>query len=235
VKDNEMTGDVRILGTMAVQHAVMRIAEAAMTETGGVISGSFGTAGVVAAGVEAGEPADIVISSKSSIAALAEKGLVQGRSHDLGQVRIALGVAKGVAKPDISSVAALTKTLSEAPCVSFGDPKGGATSGIHFAKVLDRLGLADIVGAKANLQSNGFTVMAEVVAGRASFGFTQASEIMASPGVEIGGYLPDELQLVSTYTAALTPRGASNDAAKAFLLRLTEPGSKAILNAEGID
>ncbi|MDB5650786.1 MAG: molybdenum transporter substrate-binding protein [Hyphomicrobiales bacterium] len=230
-----MAGDVRILGTMAVHHAVMRIAEAFMADAGGVISGSFGTAGVVTAGVESGEAADIVISSKSAIGSFAEKGFVQGEAHDLGKVRIAIGVAIGGAKPDISTIPALTKTLSEVAGVAFGDPNGGATSGIHFAKVLDRLGLAEAVMKNAILRSNGFTVMAEVAAGRAPFGFTQASEIMASPGVEIAGYLPDELQLVSTYTAALTPQGAGNDAAKAFLLRLTGPDAKQILRAEGLE
>ena len=49
--------------------------------------------------------------------------------------------------------------------------------------------------------------------GKAPIGFTQATEIMAVPGAEVTGYLPDAYQLVSSYAIALTKDGEKNEAA----------------------
>ncbi|PSC05603.1 hypothetical protein SLNSH_08485 [Alsobacter soli] len=228
-------GEVVLVGTGAVRHTLEKLAQDFKTRTGHDLRGTYGTAGVVTRRIEAGEPADIVASSRASIAALGNGGKIVGEPRDLGHVRMAVAVRKGAAKPDVSTTEALKAALVAAPSVSYGDPKAGATTGIHFAKVLEQMGVAEAVNAKANLQKDGLDVMREVAEGRAVLGVTQASEVLAVPGVEIAGFLPQAQQLVSTYTAALTPAGRSNPAAQEFLEYATGPDGKAAFRAAGFE
>ena len=59
-----------------------------------------------------------------------------------------MAVRKGAPKPDISSPDALKRTLLAAKSISYVDPASGGASGIHFAKVLDRLGIANEMKSK---------------------------------------------------------------------------------------
>ena len=49
----------------------------------------------------------------------------------------------GAPKPDISSVDAFKNTLLTARSIVYADPAKGGASGVYFARVLDRLGIAD--------------------------------------------------------------------------------------------
>jgi molybdate transport system substrate-binding protein len=227
--------EIRVIATGAVKHTVLHLAERFKAQTGHVVAASFTTAGGVTQRVEGGEAADLVVSSESSMAALGRKALVGAPAAPVGRVRIAVAVRQGAPAPDVASSDALKKTLLAAPSVSYADPKAGATTGIHFAKVLAQLGIADEVAAKSNLQKDGLDVMAEVAAGRAAIGVTQASEVKAVPGVTLVGYLPDAVQLVSVYAGALTPAGQAKPAAAAFLALLTGPDGQAEFRAAGFD
>ena len=66
----------------------------------------------------------------------------------LARSGIVVAVRKGAPKPDISSPDALKRTLLAAKSISYVDPASGGASGIHFAKVLDRLGIANEMKSK---------------------------------------------------------------------------------------
>ncbi len=185
--------------------------------------------------IEGGEAAEIVASSRASIATLVKAGKVAGEARDLGQVRVAMAVRSGAPKPDLSTPEALKAALLAAASVGYGDPRTGATTGIHFDKLLEQLGVADVVNAKANLQKDGLDVMKEVAEGRAAVGITQASEVQAGRGRRLCGIPAEAQQLVSTYTAALTPAGARNPVASAFLAFIAGPEGKAAFKAAGFD
>src|SRR4051794_11391060 len=61
---------------------------------------------------------------------------------------IGLIVRKGTPKPDISTPEALKRTLLAAKAVTYLDPSAGGTTGVHFAKVLQRLGITDAMTTK---------------------------------------------------------------------------------------
>ncbi len=226
-----LADDIRLFATGAVQHSVMDITAAFEAETGNKVIATFGTAGAIGKKLEAGEKADIVVSSSGGLKDL-KALLVEGDPQVVGRVRIAIGVKSGAPKPDISTPEKLKAVLLAAPNVGYGDPASGATTGIHFAKVLDQLGIADQIKPKAVLRDGGILLMKEVAEGRAVMGFTQSTEINAVPGTEIAGYLPDALQLVSSYAAALTREGEKNNAAKALFARIIgAPGTAAFAHA----
>ena len=86
------------------------------------------------------------------------------------------------------------------------DPAQGATSGIHFKGVLERLGIADAVRAKTQLVAGGYPAE-KVASGEAEIVVHQISEIVPVKGVAMIGPLPAELQKVTVYSAGW-PRAA---------------------------
>jgi len=227
--------EIRLIGTGAVKHTIEALAARFTAETGHTITSSFATAGVVTQRVDGSEAFDIVMSSDSSLRTLAGKSRVEGAAMTLGTVRIAVAVRAGAPAPAVDTPEALRAALLSAPVVSYGDPKAGATTGIHFAKVLDQLGIRSAIDANANLQKDGLDVMREVAAGRATLGITQASEVNAIPGVALAGFLPASLQLVSTYQAALTPTGQGKAPAAAFVAFVTGPAGAVAFRAAGFE
>ncbi len=233
--------ELRMRATGAVQHTLIELAEAFQKTTGHVVKAEFGTAGAVATDVLAGKPiqdgkADLVFSSESSLrSSQMAARLVEGNVAVVGRVRIGIGVRDGDAAPDISTPEALKAALLAAPSFAYGDPATGATTGIHFARLLETMGIAEAVKAKAVLRRGGLLVMKEVAEGKAAFGFTQTSEIKAVPGVRIAGYLPDQFQLVTAYVGALTRDAGETVAARAFLDFVIGPAGQAAFKAHGFE
>ena len=228
--------EIRVLGTGAVQHSVIEAVDNFSKATGHKVVAVFGTAGAVAKRIEAGERADVYLSSLSGIRDLQKAGHVLDEEPvSLGRVRIAVGVRKGATKPDVGTVEKLKAVLLAAPSFAYGDPASGATTGIHFARILQTLGIDEEVKGRAVLRNGGLLVMKEVADGKADLGVTQASEILAVPGTEIAGYLPDALQLVTVYAGQLAPQPKDAEAAKAFLDFLSGTKGREIFAHHGFD
>jgi molybdate transport system substrate-binding protein len=214
--------EIRVFGTGAVMHSMQEIAPAFEKETGHKIVATFGTAGAIGKRLQAGEKADIVLSSSGGLRD-AKALLADGEPVIVGRVRMGMAGKPGAPKADISTPEKFKAVLLAAPAVAYADPAQGSTTGVHFAKVLEQIGIADQVKAKAVLGKDGFDVGKAVVDGKAPIGFTQATEIMAVPGAEVTGYLPDSYQLVSSYAIALTKDGEKSEAARALYARITGP------------
>jgi molybdate transport system substrate-binding protein len=227
--------DVNVLSAGAVRAVVTAVAETFAKETGHALKGTFGTVGVVRQKLAAGEPADVVIATDVAIDELARQGaVVAGTRADIARAGVGVGVREGAPKPDISTVDAFKRTLLSAKSIVYVDPAQGATSGIHFASVLQRLGIADAVKGKSLLWPGGYA--AEAVAdGRAEVVVHQISEILPVKGVTLVGPLPSEVQKVTIYAAGLAAKAAAPEAARAFIAYLTSPPIKAKFAAAGLD
>jgi molybdate transport system substrate-binding protein len=116
-------------------------------------------------------------------------------------------------------VDAFKKTLLAAKSVVYIDPKVG-TSGKHVAEVLQRLGIAQEVNAKATLGSGGY-VVAPVGKGEIELGIHQISEILPVPGVKLAGPLPAELQKFTVYVAVPVASSKKLSTVKAFIDHLS--------------
>ena len=202
--DEIVVGDgkgVAILSASAVREALVTAATMFQRARGVGVTLSFDTSVGIHKRVEAGEQSDLFASALDPLRALAGRGLIAAPVA-VGVSRIALGVRKGDPVPDISTVEKFRSVLLAAPAFARGDPAGGGTAGNHLQAVLERLGLLDAVRDKSILRVGGYKVMGEVASGRAAFGLTQGTEIAAVEGVEIGTWLPDDIQLVTTYGVA---------------------------------
>jgi molybdate transport system substrate-binding protein len=178
---------------------------------------------------------DVVIMTDVAIDEGAKQGaVVPGSRADLARTGMGLGVREGAPKPDIATSEAFKQTLLSAKSLVYVDPAQGATSGIHFASVLDRLGIADAVKGKTQLVPGGYPAE-KVASGEAEVVVHQISEIVPVKGVVLVGPLPPDLQKVTVYSAGLAVRSAAPETARAFIAFLTRPAFKAKFAAAGLD
>jgi molybdate transport system substrate-binding protein len=190
-----------LLSAAAVEVPVREVVRTYEQSSGDRVTLEFSTAGGVENKLRSGARVDLVINTRERMEALASSGLVSAQGiRKLGTVRIGVAVRGGGRRPDIGSVDAFRDSLLKAESIAFGNPEKGATTGIHFDKVLQRLGIADAIRQKAVLADNGLQVMRTVAKGAAEIGVTQISEIMHIAPDTLVGPLPEQLQLVSVYS-----------------------------------
>lgn len=223
--------EIKVLSAAAVQVPVTEIAEQFTRETGHRVAFEFATGGQVDEKLGAGAHPDIVINASGRIAARTSASAAFVR--DLGTVRIGVAVRKGAVRPDLSSVAKFREALLRADSVAYGDPAQGATTGIHFSRIVDQLDLRQALAAKTRLAPNGLGVVQLVAAGQAELGITQASEILHIDASTYAGPLPDALQLATTYAAWVPDR--DNATARLFVDALTNERGRARFRAAGFD
>ena len=227
--------EIRVLSAGATKTIVTELAEAFRQETGHAVQITAGTVGALRQKAAAGEPADVFILTDAAIDDLARQGLVvPGTRADLARTGIGVAVKQGAPLPDISTPETLRQTLLTVKSFVYIDPASGGTSGIHFASVLQRLGIADAVKDKAVLWPGGFAAEA-VVRGQAELVVHQISEILPVKGVTLVGPLPKDLQKITTYSAGLAAKSAMPDAARTFIAYLARPAFRAKFAAAGLD
>ena len=102
---------------------------------------------------------------------------------------ISVAIRKDAPKPDISSPEALKRTLLAAQSISYVDPTSGGASGIHFVKVLDRLGIANEMRSKTVFPNSKTPaeVGALVANGEAEIGIHIIVELISVAGIELVG------------------------------------------------
>jgi molybdate transport system substrate-binding protein len=145
-----------------------------------------------------GETADVVILTDEGIAQLMAQGKLAGRPQPVGRSGVGIAVRAGARRPDISSVDALKKTLLTAESVAHS--RMGA-SGLYFAGLLERLGLADKLKKRVIVEKG--PVGAAVARGEAEIGAQLLCELAPVPGIDIVGPLPPEVQNYNAFSAAM--------------------------------
>src|SRR5712671_4008847 len=208
-----------LLSGGAAQGLVTALAPQFKAETGADIDATFGAVGAMRDKLLAGAPADVLILTASLIAELTQAGrLVAGSATDLGAVATGVAVRSRDPAPAVGDADA----LRAADGIYFPDPKL-ATAGIHFAKTLERLGIAGETAGRLRVFPNGAAAMralADVKGGR-PIGCTQVTEILNTAGVSLVGNLPRDFALATVYTLAIATEARSPDLARRLAALLT--------------
>ncbi len=221
--------NLNILSGGAAQGLVGSLAAQFKTETGFGITGEFGAVGAMANQLREGMPADILILTSALIATLVGENLADAASvKDVGRVETALAVRDAdplVSAPDAASLRA---AFLAADAIFVPDTKA-STAGIHVAKVLQQLGIANQVEGRLKMYPNGATAMRHMAESDAKhpIGCTQATEIIATRGIRLSGSLPKGCDLATMYTAAVTTRAAHAREAKILIDLLTSKDQQA--------
>ena len=155
----------------------------------------------------------------------------RGSRVDLVQVgNRHVGQGRG-AKPDISTVEALTKTLMEAKIDRvFGKRQWHLSLGGAFPK-LDPSGQ---IMAKST-EIIGERVGAVVARGEAELGFQQVSELLPIEGADFVGTIPDEVQNVTTFSAGIAARSENPETARELIACLGSAEAAPVIEKTGLE
>jgi molybdate transport system substrate-binding protein len=224
--------EIMVLASNGVKAVLRELGQQFELGTGQKLAITFGTSSQLKKRIEAGEAFDVAILTGPMLESLMRQGKVAaGTGANIARSGVGIAVRAGASKPDIGTVEAFRHTLLNAKSVAYSTE---GASGIYFASVLQRLGIADAVQAKAKTQPGG--AVAELVArGEAELAVQQISELLPVAGTEVVGPFPPDLQNFTLFAAGLADAPKEPDSARALVKFLTAPGAAAALKAKGME
>ena len=217
-----------LLSGGAAHGLVMALSPQFKAETGADIEGTFSAVGAMRDKFVAGADADLLILTSAIIGELAKSGhVIPGSAADIGTVATGVAVRSGDPAPAIGDADALRAALRGADAIYFPDPKL-ATAGIFFAKLLERLGIAEEVAPRLRPHPNGAAAMAALAAheGGRPIGCTQVTEILNTKGVTLVGNLPQGFGLATIYTLGIASKARLPELARKLAALLTGDASR---------
>src|ERR1700752_384566 len=136
---------IKVLCDGPLAPALPAVGEAFKKKTGHQVEFSFAPSPVIHKRIIEGESADVVIVQPNFLAELAAKGKADPGDHPaFGRIGIGLAARADAPARDIKTPDALKQVLTRADTIVFNN----VASGNEFAKVLERLGIAEEVKAK---------------------------------------------------------------------------------------
>jgi molybdate transport system substrate-binding protein len=212
-----MQNVVKVLSTLALMGAVRSLSERYEAEFGARIEVDFAPTVALLERLRGGEGADVLILTRQALDELAAKGSVAADSRvDLARSYVGVAVKAGAPCPDIATGTALRAALLGARSVAYSQI---GASGIFFAQLIERMGIASEVNTRARIVPSGLT--AELLTtGEADLAVQQISELKLVPGVDIVGPIPVELQSPMVFSAgrmAVSERPVEADRLLKFL------------------
>jgi molybdate transport system substrate-binding protein len=224
--------DITVLCSNGIKEVLVELKPVFERATGHRISVTYDSTVAILNQLKGGAKVDLVILTAEAIDDLTKQGAVtRGSRVDLAHSRIALAVRSGAPKPDISSTEALKKSLLAAKSVAITQ---NGVSGIHFLRVIERLGIANQVKPKIIQIETG--PAGELVArGQAEIALQQFSELMPVAGIDLVGPLPGDLQRVTTFSAGLIATTRETAAANALVKFLSAESAQPVIKRKGMD
>ena len=222
---------IDVLSTLALRGVLVEIADEFRTLTGLSFAATYKSTNMALNLIAQGATADMTIITREAVDQLARDGIIVAASTaDLAQSGVGIAVRAGASKPDIGTVTALKRTLLEAQSIAFS--RLGA-SGVHFAGVIERLGIADEVRRKAHISDS---FVGEVTArGEAEMAVQQISELMPVAGIDIVGPLPNEVQKISVFAAGIFRTARDPGGAEKLISYLADPRLASVLIRKGLE
>jgi molybdate transport system substrate-binding protein len=225
------------LSSTALEAVLRKLSPQIERATGARLQLHFDTSLALRTAIEQGSAFDVGILTADDIPPLTTSGrLLPGASVDIARSGIGMVVRAGSPRPDIASVDAFKRSLLAAHSVAYS---ATGASGRYFEQLLQRLGLAATVDAKARRPRGG--LVAELIArGDAELGAAQISELMGVVGVDYIGPLPESLQHYTVFTGCLNRALADSHAAvraraaRALITYLTGSEARAAMRAQGM-
>ena len=230
--------ELKVLSAFGMQSVLEDLGPKFEHATGHKLAIAFATGGATVKRVQGGEAFDVVITLRQGIDTLVKDGKAPADNVTvLASAGISVAIRKGAPRPDISSPDALKRSLLAAKSISYVQPASGGASGIHFAKVLDRLGIANEMKSKTvfpNPQTPA-EVGALVANGEAEIGVHIIQELIPVAGIEIVGPLPGDLQNTIVFASAIMANDKDVEASKALVNFLRTPEAAAVIKAKGME
>jgi len=185
----------------------------------------------IKAQLAAGTTADVVILSREGLAELMEQNkILQGSDVDLAQAPLGLAIPAGNPKPDISTVSAFANALVKAKKIVVP----GSTSGIYLTQELfPKLGVSNQISVQVT--ERGAQAAAILAAREANIAVQPSSELVNIPGIDYVGPIPNSVQLVQTFAAAIVLNSPNQESAKKLIQFLSSPNAVGPIKNSGMN
>jgi molybdate transport system substrate-binding protein len=171
----------------------------------------------------------VAVITAAAIDELITQGKVTART-DLTRSFVGIAVKSGAPKPDISTPEKFKAAMLAAKSIARSET---GASGLYFASLIERLGLAEALGPKIKVQDG---IVGKLAAsGEVEIAVQQISELMQADGADIVGPLPDELQQVTVFSAGVFTGSTQKDAANAFVAHLAAPANAGLIRRMGME
>jgi molybdate transport system substrate-binding protein len=228
--------ELKVLCAVGMQPLMENLGPKFERATGHQLAVTFATLGPALKRVQDGETYDVVWIPRPGIESLVKEGKAVGSTVTvIASTSIGVAVRKGAPKPDISSPEAVKRALLAAKSITYGNPKYGGLSGIHFTKVLDRLGIAEEMKRKTVLLDHAGLAGVLVANGEAEIVVQPIQELMVVAGIDIVGPLPGDLQDTVVFQAAIMTSAKDAEASKALVNFLHTPEVAKVIKAMGME
>jgi molybdate transport system substrate-binding protein len=224
--------DITVIGSTAMTEFIEAVIPIFERDSGHKVRATFLSGSLLPVKVKAGAPADLIVTTPESIDDLAKAGkVVAGGRVDLVRSSAGVAVRAGAPKPDISTPEAFKQALLAARSVGISQ----GPSGFYMLSLLDRLGIADAIKAKAVFTEPGQRVGLVIASGQAEIGVQQITELLAMPGIDFVGPLPPALQTTIIYAAVRSSNAKETAAADELVKFLTSKAVAPSARKMGLD
>ena len=223
-----LAAEVKIFTSRAIATVLEVIGPEFERTTGNKLNVISGFSPVFVRQINAGEPFDVIASPPATIDGLAKDGKVLAETRTK-LVRSGTGVEgrKGAPKPDISSTEGFKRALLNAKSIGYLPTAG-------VPQLIERLGIGDTIKHKVTIPDT--DVVSELVAkGELELGVVVITQILTTPGVDLVGPLPPNIQFYFSFEGAVSSQARAPDAARALINFLTGPVAIPVIKAQGME
>jgi molybdate transport system substrate-binding protein len=185
----------------------------------------------VARRVASGEDVDIVVLASDAIEQLIGRGQLSAAGRvDVMTSGIAISVRAGAPHPTIVDASSVRQAVMSAAMIGYST----GPSGRYLEALFERWGVLERLRPRIVIAPPGTPVAKLVAGGQVALGFQQLSELLNVPGIDVVGLLPEEIQNLTTFTAAIAPTCTDPTAAGEFLSFLTSPQTHELMRRHGM-
>ena len=220
--------ELKIFTSRAVATVLEKIGPEFEKSTGHKLNITTGLSSEFVGRINAGEDFDVVAAPPPVLDGLINSGKVAAESK-IGLVRSANGIAvrKGAPKPDISSLEDFKRALLDAKSITYLPVPG-------VPQIIERLGLKDTLAAKTTIPKT--DVSSELVAkGEVELAIVPITQAFTTPGVELAGPLPSEIQFYTAFGGAISAKSKSHNAALDLLKFLKGSSALLVIKEQGME
>lgn len=224
--------ELKILTSNSTMPVLNALIPAYEKSSGNTVTVSGDSAKAMVARIRGGESGDVLVLGSGAVKELAEAGFIDGASRrGFARAVVGVGVRSGTPHPDISTVDAFRNTLLASRAIAH--TIHGA-SGMYIPTLLEKLGIAEQMKAKTVNRPGGY-IGTVVVAGEADIALQQIPELLAVPGLDCVGPVPDAVQKSFETSIALFSASPHAKAAQAMIGFFASPANTPLFRAKGLE
>jgi molybdate transport system substrate-binding protein len=178
-----------------------------------------------------GEPFDVLITGSGPLDPWIREGRILAATRvDVARSGIGVAVRAGARKPDVGSVEAFKRALTGAKSIAYLR----VGSGLYVESLVHRLDIAAAIQSKVTRPES--DIVCELVGrGEIELGVVVVTQILTTPGVELAGPLPPEIQSYVVFSGGVSASSKAPEAARQLLEFLGGPVASAVIRAQGME